>query len=125
MILLSLIIKTGKRQHKLHFFWQIRFIVLRFFVGIRRYDRTGSFSAGKSTGRRRSGRTKRLINLVRRRLEPKNIRKSLRTMSTDFQSTRSTIERVLKADLKKKCYRRKHAQKLQDEHQTHRKRNCS
>ena len=92
---------------------------------IRRYDRTGSFSAGKSTGRSRSGRTKRLINLVRRRLESKNIRKSLRTMSTDFQSTRSTIERVLKVDLKKKYYRRKRVQKLQDRHQSHRKRNCS
>ena len=103
--------------HKVH-----RTTVLRW---IRRYDRTSSFSAGKSTGRRRSGRTKRLINLVRRRLESKNNRKSFRTMSTDFQSTRSTIERVLKADLKKKCYRRKRVQKLQDRHQSHRKRNCS
>ncbi|CAF4122363.1 unnamed protein product, partial [Rotaria sordida] len=30
---------------------------------IRQYKRTGSFSAGKSTARRRSGRTKPLINL--------------------------------------------------------------
>ena len=42
-----------------------------------KYNRTGSFSAEKSTRRRRNGRTKRLINLVEKRLASKSSRKSL------------------------------------------------
>ncbi len=67
----------------------------------RQYDQTGSFCARKSTGRKRSGRTKRLINLVKRRLASSDSRKILRTMAKDFHSSRSTVERVLKEDLKK------------------------
>ncbi|CAF5048993.1 unnamed protein product [Rotaria sp. Silwood1] len=89
------------------------------------YDRTGSFRAGKPTGRKRNGRTKRLVNLVKKRISSDNKRKSLRTMSQDFGSSRSTIQRILKQDLKLKCYRRTCVQKLQSHHESSRKRCCT
>ena len=89
-----------------------------------KYNRTGSFSAEKSTGRRRSGRTKRLFNLVEKRLASKSSRKRLRTMAKDFQSNRLAIERILKEDLKKKCHRRKSVQTLKDHQQLLRKQCC-
>ena len=89
-----------------------------------KYNRTGSFSAEKSTGRRRSGRAKRLINLVEKRLASKSSRKSLRTMAKDFQSNRSAIERILKEDFEKKCHRRKSVQTLKDHQQLLRKQCC-
>src|SRR4051794_40521451 len=62
---------------------------------IRRYDQSGSLVAGKSTGRSRSGRTKRLINLVAKRITSKSKRKGSRLMARDFNSNKSTILRVL------------------------------
>ena len=46
-------------------------------------------------------------------------------MTKDFHSNRSTIERILKEDLKKKCYRRKSVQSLKDHQQLLRKQCCS
>ena len=46
-------------------------------------------------------------------------------MATDFSTSQSTILRVLKEDLKKKCYRKISTQKLQDHQKSQRKRCCT
>ena len=56
------------------------------------------------SGRPRKGRTKRLTNLIKQRLNFQVRRKSIRTMAKDFKSTFGTIRRVLVEDLDEKCY---------------------
>ena len=68
---------------------------------LRRYQQTGSFQLKPKLGRPKTGRTKRLNNLVKKRLDSNNTRKSLRTMAKDFNSNVQTIKRVLNIDLKK------------------------
>ncbi|CAF2127356.1 unnamed protein product [Rotaria magnacalcarata] len=71
---------------------------------IQRFNQSGSVDAHVSPGRRRTGRTKRLINLVKKRINSQRARKTSRTMAADFNSNQRTIRRVLKEDLKMKCY---------------------
>ena len=92
---------------------------------IRRYCHSGSLLAGKTTGRSRSGRTRRLINLVAKRITFKSKRKSSRLIARDFKSNKSTILQVIKEDLGKKRYRKISTQQLQDHHKLQRKRCCA
>jgi transposase len=71
-----------------------------------RYKQSGSISVKRKSGRSKTGRTKRLINLVQKRLDSKITRKSLRMMAKDFKSSTRTIKRILNEDLGKKCYRK-------------------
>ena len=68
---------------------------------LRRYQQTGSFQSKPKLGRAKTGRTKRLNNLVKKRLHSNNNGKSLRTMAKDFNSSVQTIKRVLNIDLNK------------------------
>ncbi|CAF1610322.1 unnamed protein product [Rotaria magnacalcarata] len=92
--------------------------------GIQRFNQSGLVNARKSSGRRRTGRTKRLINLVKRRITSQSTRKCSRTMAMDFETSQSNILRILKQDLKLKCYRKITAQKLEDRQKAHRKKCC-
>ena len=89
-----------------------------------RYRQSGSFEAKPKSGRPKTGRTKRLINFVQKRLDSNNRRKSLRTMAKDFNSSTRTIKRILNIDLHKKCYRKICVQKLKDEQKPIRKTCC-
>jgi hypothetical protein len=89
-----------------------------------RYRQSGSFEAKPKSGRPKAGRTKRLINLVQKRLDSDNRRKTLRTMAKDFNSSVQTIKRVLNLDLHKKCYRKISVQNLKDEQKPIRKTCC-
>ena len=90
-----------------------------------RFESSGSVGVKKKSGRPKNGRTKRLINLVKKRLESSIDRKSLRTMGKDFNSTRDTIRRVLTKDLGKKHYLRMNVQKLKEDEQQIRKTCCT
>ena len=90
----------------------------------RRYQQIGSFEPKPKLGRPKTGRTKRLKNLVKKRLDSNNTRKSLRTMAKDFNSSVQTIKRVFNIDLKKKFYRKITAQKLKDDQKSIRKTCC-
>ncbi|CAF1250856.1 unnamed protein product [Rotaria sordida] len=82
---------------------------------LRRYKKSGSINVKPRSGRPRTGRTKKFINQVKRRLDSNIRRKSLRTMATDFKSSISTIKRVLNIDLNKKCYRKVNVQQLKED----------
>ena len=90
-----------------------------------RFESSGSVGVKKKSGRPKTDRTKRLINLVRKRLESSIDRKSLRTMEKDFNSTRDTIRRVLTKNLGKKCYLKINVQKLKEDQQQIRKTCCT
>ena len=53
---------------------------------IRRFNSSGSVNGRKAPGTRRTEPTKRLINLVKRRVRSQNARKSSRTMAKGFVS---------------------------------------
>lgn len=91
---------------------------------IRKFEQSGSIQVKKRSGRPQTGRTKRLINLVKKRLASKNPRKSLRTMAHDFASNTTTIKRVLNLDLNKKCYRKITVQSLKDDQKPIRRTCC-
>ena len=91
---------------------------------LRRHQQTGSFEPKPKLGQPKTGRTKRLNNLVKKRLDSNNTRKSLRTMAKDFNSSVQTIKRVLIIDLKKKCYRKITPQKLKENQKPIRKTCC-
>ena len=91
---------------------------------LRRYQQTGSFEPKPKLGRPKTGRTKQLNNLVKKRPDSNNTRKSLRTMIKDFKSIVQTIKRTLNIDLKKKCYRKITAQKLKEDKKSIRKTCC-
>lgn len=91
---------------------------------LRRYQQSGSLEAKPKSGRPKNGRTKRLINLVKKRLDCNSRRKSLRTMAKDFNSSALTIKRVLNIDLHKKCYRKINVQKLKEDQKPLRKTCC-
>ena len=88
------------------------------------YERSGSIQAKKKYGRPRTGRTKRLMNLVKKRLPSKDPRKSLRTMAQDFNSSARTIKLVLNLDLSKNCYRKITVQNLKEEQKPARRTCC-
>ena len=90
---------------------------------LRQYHQTGSFELKPKLGRPKTGRTKRLNNLVKKRFDSNNTRKSLRTMAKDFKSSVQTINRMLNIDLKKKCYRKNTVQKLEED-QKHIRKTC-
>ncbi|CAF3689023.1 unnamed protein product [Rotaria socialis] len=90
-----------------------------------RYKQSGPISVKPKSGRPRAGRTKRLINLVKTRLNSNVRRKSIRTMTKDFKSTYATIRRVLVEDLGKKCYRKINVQKLKQDQKPIRKQCCT
>ena len=54
---------------------------------LRRYQQTRSFEPKPKLGRPKTGRTKRLNNLVKKRLDSNNTRKTRRTMTKDFNSS--------------------------------------
>ena len=85
------------------------------------YKQSGSVNVMPKPGRPRRGRTKRLVNLVKKRLDSEVHRKSIRTMANDFKSTFGTIKRVLIEDLGKKCYRKINVQKLKQDQKPIRK----
>jgi transposase len=89
-----------------------------------RYKQSGLISVKSKSGRPRTGRTKRLINLVKKRLDSNVRRKSIRTMAKDFKSKYETIRRVLIEDLGKKCYRKINVQKLKQDQKPIRKTCC-
>ncbi|CAF3503406.1 unnamed protein product [Rotaria socialis] len=91
---------------------------------IRRYKQSGSIGVNLKSGRPKTARTKRLINLVKKRLDSKVSRKSLRTMAKDFNTSLWTIKRVLNEDLNKKCYRKINVQKLKEDQKLTRKECC-
>jgi transposase len=91
---------------------------------IHQYQQSGSIAVKPKSGRPRTGRTKRLINLVKKRLDSKVPRKSLRTMAKDFKTSLWTIKRVLNKDLNKKCYRKVKVQKLKEGQKSTRKSCC-
>ena len=72
---------------------------------VHRCKQSGSIDAKPQPGRPRTGRSKKFINLVKKRLDSSIPRKSLRRMATDFKSSMVTIKRVLNIDLNKKYYR--------------------
>ena len=57
---------------------------------LRRYQQTGSFQPKTKLERPKTGRTKRLNNLVKKRLDSNNTRKTRRTMVKDFNSSVQT-----------------------------------
>src|ERR1700722_5916682 len=83
--------KNGKKTSEIVNFLANKVHRATIYRWIRRYDQSGSLVAGKSTGRIRSGRTKRLINLVVKRMKSQSKRKSSRLMARDFNSNQSTI----------------------------------
>jgi hypothetical protein len=91
---------------------------------VRRYQESGSFEVKPKSGRPKTGRTKKIINLVKKRLDSNNPRKSLRTMANDFNSSVQTIKRILNIDLHKKCYRKISVQQLKEEQKPIRKTCC-
>ena len=68
---------------------------------LRRYQQTGSFQPKPKLERPKTRRTKRLNNLVKKRLDSNNTRKTPRTITKDFNSNVQTIKRVFNIDLKK------------------------
>ena len=88
---------------------------------LRRYQQTGSFEPKPKLRRPKTGRTKRLNNLVKKRLDSNNTRKSLRTMAKDFNSSVQTIKRVLNIDLKKKLLSKNYRSKAKRESKTYKK----
>jgi transposase len=78
---------------------------------IQRYKQSGSIGVQKKSGRPRTARTKRLINLVNKRLNSKIPRKSLRTMAKDFNTSLWTVRRVLNEDLHKKILQKNQGSK--------------
>ena len=68
---------------------------------LRQYQQTGSFELKPKLERPKTEHTKRLNNLVKKRLDSNNTRKSVRTMVKDINSSVQTIKRVLNIDLKK------------------------
>ncbi|CAF3457314.1 unnamed protein product [Rotaria socialis] len=91
---------------------------------IQRYKQSGSIGVQNKSGRPRTACTKRLINLVNKRLNSKIPRKSLRTMAKDFNTSLWTVRRVLNEDLHKKCYRKIKVKKLNEDQKSKRKRCC-
>ena len=91
---------------------------------LRRYQQTDSFEPKPKLGQPKTGRTKRLNNLVKKRLDSNNTQKSLRTMTKDFKSSVQTIKRVLNIDLKKKYYPKITAQRLKEDQKPIRKICC-
>lgn len=91
---------------------------------IHQYQQSGSIDVKQKSGRPKTGRTKRLINLVKKRLGSDIPRKSLRTMAKDFKSNSRTIKRILNIDLNKKCYRKINVQKLKEDQKPIRKICC-
>ena len=59
---------------------------------IRRFNQSGSVNARKSSGRRRTGTTKRVIKLIERRVRSQSTRKDWRTMAKDFLSVPFFLE---------------------------------
>ena len=53
---------------------------------IRRFNQSGSVNARKSSGRRCTGTSKRVIKLIERRVKSQSTRKDWRTMAKDFLS---------------------------------------
>ena len=82
------------------------------------YQQTSSFEPKPKLGRPKTGLTKRLNNLVKKRLDSNNNRKSLRTMTKDFNSSVQTIKRVLNIDLKKNMLSKNYRSKTQRESKT-------
>ena len=91
---------------------------------LRRYRQSGSFEVKPKTGRPKTGRTKRLINLVQKRIQSNSRRKTLRTIAKDFNSSIEIIKRILNLDLHKKCYRKIRVQKLKIDQKRTRKTCC-
>ena len=89
-----------------------------------RYKQSGSIYVKKKSGRPRTGRTKKRIYLVKKRLDSNISRKSLRTMANDFKSNRQTIKRILNLDLHKQCYRKINVQSLKEDQKPIRKTCC-
>ena len=58
----------------------------------RRSNQRGSVNGRKSSGRRRIGQTKRLINLIKRRVRSQSTRKRLKNMAKDFVSVLFFLE---------------------------------
>ena len=88
---------------------------------LRRYQQTGSFEPKPKLGRPKTGRTKRLKNLVKKRLDSNNTRKTRRTMTKDFNSSVQTIKRVLNIDLKKNILSKNYQSKTKRESKTYNK----
>jgi hypothetical protein len=75
-------------------------------------------------GRPRAARTKRVVNFVAKRLKSKSPRKSSRTMAKDYNSSATTILRILHEDLGKRAWRKLKAPKLTKGHIAKRKTCC-
>ena len=86
-----------------------------------RYQQTGSFQPKPRLGRPKTGCTKRLNNLVKKRLDSNNTRKTRRTMAKDFNSSVQTIKRVLNIDLKKNILSKNYRSRAKRESKTYRK----
>ena len=89
------------------------------------YKRVGPVKIKKNPGRPRYEQRKKLVKLVKKRLNSKNTRKSLRTMAQDFKSNTRTIKRALNEDLNKKCYKKIRVQRLKKEQKQKRKSCCA
>ena len=107
--------KMGGKFRKFRNYWQIRLIEARYIGGFVGTNNQARLMLCPKSGRLRRGRTKRLVNLVKKQLDSEVHRKSIRTMANDFKSTFGTIRRVLTEDLGKKCYRKINVQKLEQD----------
>ncbi|CAM4847478.1 unnamed protein product [Rotaria magnacalcarata] len=116
--------KNGKKAPEIANLWADKVHRTTVHRWIDRFKSSDSVGVKKKSGRPKIGRTKRLINLVRKRLESSIDRKSIRTMAKDFNSTHETIRRVLTKDLGKKCYRKINVQKLKEDQKPIRKTCC-
>ena len=114
----------GWRLPTLQNCWRTKFTVVPSTVGFVDTNILVQLELKGRSGRPRSGRTKRLINLVKKILDSANPRKSLRTMAQDFKSNTRTIKRVLNLDLHKRCYRKINVQSLKEEQKPIRKTCC-
>jgi transposase len=74
-------------------------------IWISRFHKHGKLILNSPTGRKRTTRTKKLINNVKMLLKQKNAKKSTREISKKLKVHRSSIQRVLKKDLQLKPYR--------------------
>ena len=76
------------------------------------------------SGRPRKGHAKRLISLIKQKLDSQVRRKSIRTMTKGFKSTFGIIRRILTEDLGKKHHRKINVQKLKQDQKPIKKSCC-
>lgn len=90
---------------------------------IGRYNELGHLADRPGRGRKRTVRTPRLRNVIKKRLS-RNPRTKVRKMARELGVSRSTVQRIVANDLKLKAYKLRKAQLLEDKDKKVRLQRC-